>query len=193
MLGPEVSVALTVALLPVVGWCTTCVLRRAAHHADDPVPADAEIWHAAMGVVMVVTLWTTASGDWAWAAAGLFVAATTWCVMRAWGHQAPGLYRRLALMSVAMVAMLVPAAAAGAATPHAAHLSAHGSLPAMSGGTDGPWLSGAAAWVVVGLLALVALSALTTLGHAAARRTRVYAACEVVMAAAMVVTAVAMV
>jgi hypothetical protein len=66
----------------------------------------------------------------------------------------------------------------------------------MSGGADGPWLSGTAAWVVVALLALVALSALSalmTLRRTAPRRTRIYAACEVVMTAAMVVTAVAMV
>ena len=188
MLGTEVSVALTVALLPVVVWCTTCLLRRSAHGAHDPVPADVQVWHAVMGVVMVLTLWTTASGDWGWAGAGLFVAATTWCVLRASGHPAPGLYRRLGVMSVAMVAMLVPAAAAGAATPHPAH-------PMVMAGTgsSGPWLSGPLAWVVALVLALVALSALVTADRTAPRRARVYAGCEVVMAAAMVVTALAMV
>ena len=136
MLGTEVSVALTVALLPVVVWCTTCALRRSAHGGPDPVPVDAEVWHAVMGLVMLLTLWTTASGDWGWAGAGLFVAAATWGVMRAWGHPEPGRYRRLGVMSLAMVAMLVPTAA-GAATPH------HTSSMAMAGtATDGPWLSG---------------------------------------------------
>lgn len=188
MLGTDLSVALTVALLPVVVWCTTCVLRRSAHGHDDPVPADAEAWHAVMGVVMLVTLWTTASGNWAWAGAGLFVAATTWCVMRAWGNPTPGRYRRLGVMSVAMVAMLVPATAAGAATAH--------QEPAMtmsSAMTDGPWLSGPVAWVVALVLALVALSALVTAGRTAPRQARIYAGCEVVMATAMVVTAFAMV
>ena len=189
MLGPEVSVALTVALLPVVVWCTTCLLRRSAHGAHDPVPADVQVWHAVMGVVMVVTLWTTASGDWGWAGAGLFVAATTWCVLRAWGHPAPGRYRRLGVMSVAMVAMLVPATAAGAATPRAAHTM----MMAGAGTSGGPWLSGPLAWVVALVLALVALSALVTVNRTAPRRHRVYAGCEVVMAAAMVVTALNMV
>ena len=188
MLGTEVSVALTVALLPVVVWCTTCLLRRSAHGSHDPVPADVQVWHAVMGLVMVLTLWTTASGDWAWAGAGLFVAATTWCALRAWGHPRPGLYRRLGVMSVAMVAMLVPAAAAGAATPHPAQ-----SMVMAGTGAGGPWLSGPLAWVVALVLALVALSALVTADRTASRRTRVYAGCEVVMAGAMVVTALAMV
>ncbi|MFZ2012225.1 MAG: DUF5134 domain-containing protein [Nocardioides sp.] len=185
MLGTEVSVALTLALLPVVVWCTTCALRRPAHGGHE-VPKDAEVWHAVMGLVMLLTLWTTASGDWGWAGAGLFVAATTWCVMRAWGHPAPGRYRRLGVMSVAMVAMLVPTAA-GAATPH------HTSMAMAGRGADGPWLSGLLAWVVALVLALVALSALLAADRTAPRRARVFAGCEVVMAATMVVAALAMV
>ncbi len=190
MLGTEVSVALTVALLPVVVWCTTCALRGSTHGGPDPVPVDAEVWHAVMGLVMLLTLWTTASGDWGWAGAGLFVAAATWGVMRAWGHPKPGHYRRLGVMSLAMVAMLVPTAA-GAATPH------HTSSMAMAGtatgtATDGPWLSGPGAWVVALVLALVALSALVAAHRTAPRRARVLAGCEVVMATAMVVAALAM-
>jgi hypothetical protein len=65
---------------------------------------------------------------------------------------------------------------------------------AMAGhGADGPWLSGPLAWVVALVLVLVAVSALLAAGRTAPRRARVFAGCEVVMAATMVVAALAMV
>jgi len=207
MLGHPASVVLTVALLPVVLWCAGCLVRRARHDVADPVPADVEVSHALMGLVMLVALWVPLSRGWAWATAALFVAVTVWSALRLRDGGAPirGWYRRLGLMAVAMVAMLVPAGAASA-SPHTGGMEGMAGMDMSTGaGMDGMTttmggssgtsmlLSGVGAAAVAVGMALVGLAALRLVLGPAPRRSRLAACCEVVEAGAMVVMALALV
>jgi hypothetical protein len=184
--GTVASVVLSGVLVPVVAWCASCVVSRARHRGcHDPVPAGLEVWHGAMGVVMLLLLWWSASPAWAWAGVLLFAAAVGWSLVQATEKPAGGSYLRLALMSAAMAVMLVPASAAATGPPR--------QMPGMAmPAPGGPGLT--AAWVTTLVVAVVTVAvasgALLVVRRPGAVRTRLSACCEALEAAAMAAMAV---
>jgi hypothetical protein len=184
------SAWLTVALVPVVLWCTLELARSVRDRGARPIPVDVIAWHGVMGAVMLVGLWWTVSASWQWAGAAVFASAVAWCAFRVSIRGSLGRYARLCLMSAAMALMLMPA---GAAT--AAPAGPSTSMPGMSHAAGGPGmpLSGPTAVVIALGLTLVALAAIRVAAHRHTACGRLSACCEAVMSGAMAVLALGMV
>lgn len=182
MLPAPVSGALDVVLLAVVAWCLYSLLRRPAASTRDVVPADVEAWHGVMGAAMLALLSWTPSTRWAWLGCGVFAWMALWSVVRASDRTILTHVWRAGLMAAVMVAMLVPAGAASAATP----------MPAM-GSASGRLLSGPAAAVVGLAMVLVAGVAVRVAHRTPDPRSRLSTWCEAVMASVMALMALAMV
>jgi hypothetical protein len=191
MLPAPVSVTLTVALAAVVVWCGYAVVRRPGG-ATDRVPPDVEAWHGVMGLAMLLSLrWVPSSGS-AWLGCGVFAAMAVWCLVRGSSRVDARHYGRAGFMALVMVAMLVPAGAAEAATA-AGDPGVHGGHAMTTDAHTGLLLAGPAALVVALGMLLVAALAVGLARRATGVRPRLSATCEAVMAAAMAVMALAMV
>ena len=201
MLAAPLSAVLVAALLPVVAWCAYSVVRRPSAGTHDHVPADVELWHGVMGAGMVLLLGGTVSEEGAWLGSGLFVALVVWCVVRGAHRAVLGHYWRLGIMSLSMAAMMVPSGTASAATAEGGtgtmtDMSAHMAGMAMTTPRDeglGILLSGPAALAVGLTMIAVAIAAGRHARQAPGVRSRLSAGCEVVMASAMALMALAMV
>jgi hypothetical protein len=198
-------VVLGVVMVGVAGWCLVRALTRG------PVPEghgrDLDAWHAVMGAGMAVMLLAPLGRPLATAGLVLFGAGLAWSLVRA--LRSVGRWRSVALGvgCAAMAAMLVPVATASAASAASGADGAE-SMAGMAGmhdmhdmgGTDGHAMHHAASQgtggeatlptvlvlvLVVLLAAVVALRLTAVVRRGEPARTRLDAACEVLMGATM--------
>jgi hypothetical protein len=155
---------------------------------------DALAWHGLMGAVMLLTLLWNAPPAYDWLAAGLFVLAVLWSVLRTAIPRVAGHFARLCLMSGAMAAMLVPSGAAGAAPVALAEHPAGHLHPLQSVHPMQPMLlSGSGALIVALTMASVALATAWIVARPSPVRLRISACCEALMAGSMAVMAAALI
>ena len=157
---------------------------------------DVGVVHAIMGVGMATMLFTTTQGRaWPLLGLGVFVVALCWSLGRLVGTPARAVYARLAVGCAAMTAMLAPKAAAAVAGPgNGSAVAAHAGHPGQhdpGGGAVGagglpPTLPPVLVAVLLVALGVVVLGRLLPVVRGrSAVRSRLDAACEAVMAAAM--------
>jgi hypothetical protein len=202
--GDPVSVVLAAVMAAVTLYC---LLRLVLPRLGDPLHRpDIDVGHVLMGAAMgAMLLWPVRRAP-ALVALGLFGLGAGWCCYRLLRRTSRGLYARLGLGCVAMVAMLIPSASA---TTDPAQASSQGASEAMGGMADMPAMPSptdpaamgmdmvtmpgwAAALLVsvMGVVAMVGLHAARTAG--APVSLRLQACCETAMALAMAYMALTM-
>jgi hypothetical protein len=188
---------LAAVLVAVVAYCVARALvprlRGPGHHRD------LDAWHALMGVAMVAMLLAPFPRGLSLLTLAVFAVGAGWALVRVLRRVGRAAYLRLAVGSLAMAAMVLPAATASAAAPATAaqHSGHHHHGSAAAADPADPSSVNDASAVVGGLPDLVVVLLLALLGGLvvlrvvdAARRSpglpaRLDACCDVAMAGSM--------
>ncbi|RYP88252.1 DUF5134 domain-containing protein [Nocardioides guangzhouensis] len=195
-LGVGLDVGLGVVMVGVAGWCLARSLTRGP--GPDGHRRDLDAWHAVMGAGMAVMLLAPLGRPLATAGLVLFGAGLAWSLVRALRSTGRWPSVALGVGCAAMAAMLVPVATAPAASAasgtegtagrhHMAGMEGmhHAAPTGASGGAAVDVPTALLLVLVVLLAAVVALRLTAVVRRGEPARTRLDAACEVLMGATM--------